>query len=257
MDARLAQDADNLQRLLENTLEASQAYLQTIAQRPPAIKREALESLPLPDTGMGAESTLAAFMARHGHAIAATSGPRFWGFVTGGTTPAALMGDWLVSAFDANLSDRTGSGAGEVEDEAIQMLRELFHLPDDFHGVFVSGATMANFVALATAREWKGQQQSISVAEEGIYDQSPIPVLSAEPHSSTIKSLAMLGMGRTVRRIAPLSGNREAMDPADLRRYLEGAQGKPVIVVASAGTVNTADFDDFEAIGRLKQEYPF
>lgn len=258
MDTRLQAEKAQFGTLLEQARAYAEQYLTEIESRPAAAILPAPFPASLPETGVGTLETLQLFQERFGGKMAATNGARYWGFVTGGTTPAALVGDWLSSTFDTNLSDRTSSVAAHIEDEALRLLRDLFTLPDDYHGVFVSGATMANFVALATAREWAGQQRGISLAEAGLYGQPPIPILSAEPHSSTMKSLAMAGMGRThLQRVAQLPNNREAMDMDDLRRRLAALDGSPSIVVASAGTVNTGDFDDFVALGQLKTEFPF
>lgn len=258
MDERLQAELAQFGTLLEQTRAYAEQYLTEIDRRPAAALGTAPLPISLPETGIGTAETLRLFDQQFGHQMAATNGARYWGFVTGGTTPAALVGDWLASAFDTNLSDRTSSVAAHIEDEALHLLRDLFALPDDYHGVFVSGATMANFVALATGREWAGQQRGVSLAEAGLYGQSPIPILSAEPHSSTMKSLAMAGMGRAqLQRVAQLPDNREAMNTDDLRHHLETLKGTPAIVVASAGTVNTGDFDDFVALGQLKAEFPF
>lgn len=258
MDARLQEELAQFGALLDEVNDYAKQYIAEIDRRPAAAIAPPPPPMPLPESGIGTVEALHRFDERFGQQMAATSGPRYWGFVTGGTTPAALVGDWLTGTFDTNLSDRTSSVAAHIEDEALQWLRDLFNLPHDLHGTFVSGATMANFVALATAREWAGQQRGVSLAESGLYGQPPIPILSAEPHSSTIKSLAMAGMGRAqLQRVAQLPANREAMDMENLRLYLEVFRGSPPIVVASAGTVNTGDFDDFVALGKLKKEFNF
>ncbi len=258
MDERLQAELAQFGTLLEQTRIYAEQYLTEIDNRPAAAPGTPPPPVSLPETGLGTTETFRLFDGQYGQQMAATNGARYWGFVTGGTTPAALVGDWLVSAFDTNVSDRTGSVAAHIEDQALGLLRDLFALPADYHGVFVSGATMANFVALSTAREWAGQQRGVSLAEEGLYGQPPIPILSAEPHSSTMKSLAMAGMGQAqLQRVAQLPDHREAMDMDDLRHRLQALEGTPAIVVASAGTVNTGDFDDFVALGQLKEEFPF
>ncbi|MBL8046473.1 MAG: aspartate aminotransferase family protein [Anaerolineales bacterium] len=211
----------------------------------------------LPATGLGAEATLQHFLQKFGNEMPASNGPRFWAFVTGGSTPSSLMGDWLTSAYDLNLSHAANSNAPNVELEAIALLRQLFGLPDSFSGTFVTGATMANFAGLALAREWAAQQNGFSAAQNGLQALPPIRVFSGEAHSSTYKALAMLGLGRaSLQKVKVLSGNREAVEVAALEEAL-AAYGAPSIVVANAGTVNTVDFDDLATIASLKARYNF
>src|SRR5690606_22992274 len=120
-------------------------------------------------------------------------------------------------------------------------------LPDTFLGGFVTGATMSNFTCLGVARQWFGKQFGKDFAKNGISE--TINVFSATPHSSSIKTLSMLGIGsQNYTLIKTIEGNREAIDILDLERKMEMLNGAPVILVSSAGTVNTADFDDFVSI---------
>ena len=250
MNQHLADDVNQIKPLLQQTLEEAHRHLSTLETTSP--------SLALPEAGIGGAETLSFFSERYGQEMAASTGPRYWGFVTGGTTPAALMGDWLTSAYDINLADGNNSVAPLVEHEAIDLLRQLFGLPQTFKGVFVSGATISNFVGLAMGREWIGRQNGRNISLEGLYAVPRTPVLSGSPHSSILKALAMLGMGRnSVIRVAQLSGNREAVDLAALEQALSDLNGAPCIVVGNAGTVNTVDFDDLQAIAALKEKYTF
>lgn len=258
MNERLCHDLIHLPDLLRRTLEVAAGYLEVVASRPAATPLPAVEPLALPADGFGAEQALELFLERYGNDMPASNGPRFWGFVTGGTTPASLVGDWLTSAYDLNLSNAGNSTAPNIELEALHLLRDLFGLPPDFHGLFVTGATMSNFVGLALGREWAARQLGASAAEEGLAGLPPIPVLSGEAHSSAFKALAMLGMGRKCLRAVPrLPGDREAVDVDALRRELAALGGRPAIVVANAGTVNSVDFDDLRAIAELKEQFPF
>jgi glutamate/tyrosine decarboxylase-like PLP-dependent enzyme len=258
MDPNLEHDAGQLPDLLRQTLEVSTDYLSSIDTRPAATPLPAFEPLGLPDAGLGAERTLDLFIERYGQAMPASNGPRFWGFVTGGTTPASLVGDWLTGAYDLNLSNAGNSVAPNIEAEALHLLRGLFGLPPSFHGIFVTGATVSNFVGLAIGREWVARQLGGSAAEDGLAGLPPIRVLSGEAHSSAFKALAMLGLGRKSLRAVPrLPGDREAVDVEALRRELEALHGQPCIVIANAGTVNSVDFDHLRAIAALKAHFPF
>jgi glutamate/tyrosine decarboxylase-like PLP-dependent enzyme len=251
MHPRLAADLQALPNLLQQALAEADQFLSGLAERPVAVPLPpTTESSPLPAQGIGAARALAEFRARHAKRMSGSPGPRYLGFVTGGTTPAALAGDWLVSAYDQNLSSTEGSAAALVDAEAVGMLRELFGLPESFHGAFVTGATMANFVGLATARQWAGARLGVDVAEAGMGD-VPFRVLSGTPHASALKALAMLGIGRSRYERLALLPSREALDPAALGATLAQRPEIPTIVIASAATVNTGDFDDLQAVADL------
>lgn len=258
MHTHLENDQKHLSSLLEKTKQASDTYLSEIEQRPPATSYIKKVRLPLSESGLGSEKTLDLFLERYGNHMPASNGPRFWGLVTGGTTPASLVGDWLTSVYDLNLSHAGSSPAPDIEMEAISMLRELFGLPASFSGTFVTGATMSNFAGLAIAREWIGKQYGKSISQEGLHAIPPVKILSCEAHASSFKALGMLGLGKnSLKIIHRLPENREAVDVVELRKALQEMNGEPCIVIANAGTVNTVDFDDIQAIAELKSEFKF
>ena len=200
---------------------------------------------------IGATAALADFRARHEAGLSGSAGPRCWGFVTGGATPAALAGDWLASAYDQNVSNDIGSVASQVERETVAGLRDLFGLPDHFAGAFVSGATQSNLVALATARQAVHARLGHDVAQQGMASVPPLRVLAGAAHSSILKAMAVLGLGRdALQPVATLPG-RTAVDVEAMATALAARDGQPSIVVASAGEVNTGDFDDLEALADL------
>lgn len=258
MHNHLQNDLTHLSSLLEKTKQASVHYLNEIDQRPPATTYTQKEPFALPENGSGSEKTLELFLQRYGDHMPASNGPRFWGLVTGGTTPASLLGDWLTSVYDLNLSHAGNSAAPDIEMEAATMLRELFGLPASFSGTFVTGATMSNFAGLAIAREWIGKQHGKSVSQDGLHAIPPVKILSGEAHASSFKSLGMLGLGRNSLKVIPsLPENREAVNVVELRSALEEMNGEPCIIIANAGTVNTVDFDDIQTIAALKSEFKF
>lgn len=258
MYRNLEEDSFQLKNLLQKTLDVSIDYLESIDERPAATEFVRKTPLNLPQEGMGAATVLDLFKERYGDEMPASNGARFWGFVTGGTTAASLIGDWLVSAYDLNLSNAVNSVAPNIEFETIALLRKLFELPDEFQGTFVSGATMSNFAGLAMGREWIAGQYGVNITNEGLQGIPPINVLSGEAHSSIFKSLSMLGMGRNSLKIIPkIDDNREAVDVEALELRLRQLNDVPAIVVANAGTVNTVDFDDFQAIAALREKYRF
>lgn len=257
MYPKLRDDRERLPALLATVSAYAAGVLERLDTAPVVVAPRTHTATILAPSGVGAEGALQHFKDWVAASLSASAGPRYLGFVTGGTTPAALLGDWLAAVFDQNpISWLDGSTALQLERDTLAMLRALFGLPEPFAGSFVSGATMANFVGLALAREWVGRVHGIRVSDEGLATLPRLEIFAATPHSSTTKALAMLGLGRAAwQGIACLPG-REAMDLTALESLLAAAAG-PCVVIASAGTVNTGDFDDFSGLTRLKERYGF
>ena len=130
---------------------------------------------PMPEDGAGALTALAELGERAREAATRSSGPRFFHFVMGGGTPAALGADWLTSAYDqVAFAWASSPFAARLEQVAVDWLRQLFELPEDFGGVLTTGATMANFVALAAARNWWAELQGVDVEQEGVGKLAPL-----------------------------------------------------------------------------------
>lgn len=254
----LNDDLQNLEAILNQVSQQGLNYLNDVQDRPTRSMAEVESIFDLNDHGLGTLETLKKFNERFEPTIVASSGPRYWGFVTGGTTPAAIAGDWLATVYDQNTQSAKGDGdvSATIELETIKLLLALFNLPKDFFGGFVTGATLSNFTCLAVARQWIGKQRGEDFAKDGI--SGTVKVLSATPHSSAVKSLSMLGLGsNNFIPVNVLPGNREALDVEDLEQKIIALTGEPFILISSAGTVNTVDFDDFEAINRLRKKYNF
>ncbi|MER6263595.1 pyridoxal-dependent decarboxylase [Streptomyces sp900105245] len=258
MHPALAGDLSRLPELLQDACDFAAGELTGLAERPVAATGRAPGRAPLPAEGAGAEAALTRFAERWAPGFSGSAGPRYLGFVTGGATPASVAGDWLTSALDQNLSGAGGSWAAELERETVDWLRDLFGLGDAHGGAFVTGATMSNTVGLAIAREWLGERLGVDVSRQGAAALGPVDVYSGSPHSSITKAMSVLGIGRDRLRPVPLlPGGREAVDVGALEAALAGRDGRPAIVVANAGTVNTVDFDDLRAIAALKERYGF
>ncbi|WP_420642637.1 pyridoxal phosphate-dependent decarboxylase family protein [Candidatus Leptofilum sp.] len=257
MHKNLRQDQTDQAMILAAASTHAAAFLKKLPDRKAAVfPTNPPQKIDLVKDGLGAIAAFKQFLELYEAGLSGSAGPRYLGFVTGGSTPAALLGDWLASTYDQNPTADEDSIAPHVEQEAIYWLRQLFSLPDDFFGTFVSGATMSNFVGLAQARQWIGQQQGVNVAEDGLWGVRPFPILAATPHSSSKKALAMLGLGRRAITPVPTLPNREAMDVTALAEIL-ATLDEPAIVIASGGTVNSVDFDDLQALAELKQKHNF
>nr|WP_294925234.1 pyridoxal-dependent decarboxylase [uncultured Flavobacterium sp.] len=258
MNSALQHDLNNFENILEEAKKQGIDFLNNLQDIPTSNKNSIDYARELNKLGLGSLAALEEFNERLAPLMVASPGPRYWGFVTGGSTPASIVGDWLASVCDQNTQAVKGQGGTSalIEFETINLLLQLLALPKSFLGGFVTGATMSNFTCLGVARQWLGKQFGKDFAKDGI--SAPINILTATPHSSSIKSLAMLGIGsQNYTVIKTIEGNREAVDVNDLEKNIESLNGKPFILISSAGTVNTADFDDFEAISKLKSKYNF
>jgi glutamate/tyrosine decarboxylase-like PLP-dependent enzyme len=253
----LQEDHITMPELLRLACDDAVQFLDGVNERPANVNWPDIAPLRLPARGMGARQALGLFTQTYREALTGSAGPRYFGFVTGGSTPAAIMGDWLTSAYDQNAADQTSAAAAQIESHAVGLLRELLGLPETFSGRFVSGATMSNFVGLAIGRQWWGAQHGADVAAHGLCGLPRLVVLSGSPHSCIYKGLSMLGMGRENLRLVSTLPDREAIDILALRQVLQEQAGQPCIVVANAGVVNTVDFDDIAAIVELKHEFNF
>jgi glutamate/tyrosine decarboxylase-like PLP-dependent enzyme len=185
-----------------------------------------------------------------------SSGPRFFHFVTGGSTPAALAADWWVSTIDNNAGLWVSSPlASKVEQVALGWLKDLFELPAAWSGVLTTGATMSNFTALGAARQWWGQEHGSDIAKNGIAGLPRMPVLtSGFVHASAKKALSMLGIGHdTVRMLSSDAAGR--LDLPLMDRELRALNGAPAIIIGTAGEVNAGGFDPIAAMAELAHRH--
>jgi glutamate/tyrosine decarboxylase-like PLP-dependent enzyme len=249
--------ADEIADVIAYVAKEADAYLAAQADRPVrlATAEESARSFGggLPEEGEGALGALAELTA---HTDATIGGPRFFHFVKGGVTPAALGADWLASALDQNSASWLEAPlTTQLESLSIAWLLDLFGLPASWRGVLTTGATMANFVALACARRWWALQHDVDVDEEGFSGLPPVPVLAGGfIHASDRKALAMLGIGREGVRTFP----RDPAGRADLdalETALRELGGAPSILIGSAGEVNAGEFDPLAQMADLAERH--
>lgn len=221
-------------RFLDENREAA------VAPSPDAIV--ALESLrePFPERGAAPEAVIAQLDAIGAPAATRNSGPRYFGFVTGGTLPAALAANWLATAWDQNAAMHVMSPVASVlEDVALRWIADALHLPAS-GGVFTTGATMANFTCLAAARHAVLAKAGWDVERDGLFGAPPITVIAGEEaHATLFKSLAMLGLGRE--RVIRVPADEQGRMRAD--GLPEIAEETPALVCLQAGNVNSGAFD--------------
>jgi glutamate/tyrosine decarboxylase-like PLP-dependent enzyme len=234
------------------------AELDSLPARRPGAEDAAMRVFggELPEEGDGALAALRDLSGPGMQAAIQSSGPRMFHFVTGGVTPAALGADWLASLLDQNALGWTSSPlAARLEAVGVDWLKQLFRLPEGWDGVLTTGATMANFSALAAARQWWAEKHGVDLEARGFAGLPEVPVFSdGYIHVSALKALAMLGLGReAVRLHSRDDAGRVALDAMEAGlRELDGA---PAIIVANAGEVNAGDFDPIAELADLAERY--
>lgn len=235
--------------LLENTAQRAISYLEGIGDRTVAPSAEAVAKLatldePLNESSTSAEQVIKLLDEICSPATTAMAGPRFFGFVIGGSLPVTVAANWLASAWDQNSGLYTPTPAtSKLEQVALNWLLDLFKLPSDCGGAFVTGATMANFSALAAARHALLKRVGWNVEADGLFGAPAITVVvGAEAHPTLFKSLGLLGLGRT--RVVRVPVDSQGRMRADAIPSLAG----PTIVCVQAGNVNSGAFDPFPEI---------
>lgn len=233
-----------MRTLLEDAAQRAIAYLEGLDSRPVAPDAAAVAGLaalrgPLPDAPADAAAVLAQLDEVCSPATIAISGQRFFGFVIGGALPASLAANWLAGAWDQNsaLYNVTPATA-ELEQIALGWLVDLFGLPPGTGGGFVTGATVANFTALAAARHAVLQRAGWDVEADGLIGAPPVTVVVGEEgHTTLFKALGLVGFGR--KRIVRVPVDGQGRMRAEALPRISG----PAIICAQAGNVNTGAVD--------------
>jgi glutamate/tyrosine decarboxylase-like PLP-dependent enzyme len=209
----------------------------------------------LPEGGLGATAAVDRLIRVGTAAATQSSGPHFYHFVIGGSTPAAMAADWLASLLDQNAAMRASSAfATRVEDIAIRWLVDLLGLPASWGGALVGSATFANMTALGCASHWWAERHGVDSAEVGVAGLPRMPVLSSGyVHASARKALQMLGHGRGNVEVFARDSIGRADVPAMSARLAE--LGAPAIIIGNAGEVNAGDYDPIDELADLAAEH--
>ncbi len=247
-------------RALERAAELGIAYVESVADRPVSAEAglvEARESLdlPLPERPMAAEQVIEELARGVEPGLTQMSGGRYFGFVIGGSLPAALAADWLTSAWDQNAGLALPTPAASVvEETAGRWVKELLGLPEQASFAFVTGCQLAHVTALAAARHHVLARSGHDVETEGLAGAPPVRVVAgANRHGTIDRALRLLGLGTGSVRIVP-ADDEGRMQIDELRAELARESG-PTIVCSQAGEVNTGAFDDIAAVADLAQEF--
>lgn len=238
-----------MRELLTDSAQRAIAYLEGLDARPVAPAAAAVAGLdrldvPLPAQPTAPEEVLRELDEVCSPATMAMAGPRFFGFVIGGALPVSLAANWLTGAWDQNsaLYNVTPATA-TLERVALDWLLALLGLPAGSGGGFVTGATVANFTALAAARYGLLKRAGWDVADDGLFGAPPITVIvGEEAHVTLFKSLSLLGLGR--KRVVRVPVDNQGRLRADKLPAISG----PTLICAQAGNVNSGAFDPLAEI---------
>lgn len=233
-----------MQEILSDAAARAIRYLQEIRDRPVAPSAAAVAALsafdePLPPGPTDAATTLRLLDEIGSPATMGMAGPRFFGFVIGGSLPVTLGANWLAGAWDQNaVLYRASPVTAHLEQVALRWLLDVLKLPPTATGAFVTGATIANLSALAAARHVLLKRAGWNVEAQGLFGAPPITVIVGEEvHPSVTKSLGVLGLGRN--RVVRVPADRQGRMRADRLPAIAG----PTIVCVQAGNVNTGAVD--------------
>jgi glutamate/tyrosine decarboxylase-like PLP-dependent enzyme len=248
-----------LHQLLDHAVAHAAEFLDSLPERrvaPAATAEELREELggPLPEDPLEPRQVVADLARAAEPGLMATAGGRFFGFVIGGSLPAALAADWLTSTWDQNAGLYVAAPAASVTEEVCgAWLVELFGLPQEVSYGFVTGCQMANFTALAAARHRVLAAIGWDVEADGLVGAPPIRIIAGEERHVTIdRALRFLGLGAANLQLVSADGQGR-MRPDALRSTLTEASG-PTIVCAQAGNVNTGAVDPLREICEAAHE---
>jgi glutamate/tyrosine decarboxylase-like PLP-dependent enzyme len=238
----------------------ARSWLETVGERPVPPSRSATELTttfggPLTARGREAAEVVDLLATGAEPGLMAIQSGRFFGWVMGGTLPAALAADWLVSAWDQNAGLRYATPAvAALEDVAGQWLTALFGLPSGADVGFVTGGTMANFSGLAAARDTQLRRAGWDVAADGLVGAPQVHVLvGAERHETVDLALRYLGLGRP-RVVAADDQGRIRLDAlAEALQHIP--RDAPIVLCLQAGNLHSGAFDplgDAIAMARLR-----
>ena len=237
------------------------AWLDSVPDRdvgPQATYDEMLRALggPVPEKAVDPAEVVDALARAAEPGLTAMQSGRFFGFVIGGTLPAALAADWLVSAWDQN-SGLVAVTPATVAAEAVAggWVLDLLGLPAESAVGFVTGGCMANTTCLAVARHHVLAAAGWDVQAHGLQGAPRLHVvLSEERHATVDSALRYLGIGdATARLVATDDQGRIRLD--DFAAALGEGAGRPTVVSLAAGNVNTGSFDPFPAAVALAHEH--
>ncbi len=239
-----------MREILQSAATRASRYLKDIQERrvgpgPEAISALAAFAEPLPEGPTDPEAVLNMLDELGSPATMGIAGPRFFGFVIGGSMPASLAANWLATTWDQNAGLFLATPiAAVLEEVARKWLLDVLKLRPGCGAAFVTGATVANFTALAAARNSVLSHAGWDVEGQGLFGAPPVHVIiSEEAHPSLVKSLGMLGLGRD--RVTKVPVDEQGRMLVDA---MPASVPAPAIICCQVGNVNSGAFDPVDEI---------
>lgn len=241
--------------LYQQAFEYATDFLKLANELPIQVGDEARQNLcnlefDLPEQGVDATQVINELNQWVTPATMKMGSPRFFGFVIGGSYPVSVASNWLGTAWDQNTGlEKTTPAVAMLEKVSAQWMLKLLGLPAQSATAFVTGATVANFTALAAARNQVFTKAGWDVEADGLIGAPELHIIiSEESHPTVYKSLAMLGLGR----------NRVTKVPTDEQGRMDMA-GFPelkdnTIIITQAGNINSGSFDPIGEICDLAHQ---
>jgi glutamate/tyrosine decarboxylase-like PLP-dependent enzyme len=253
--------ASAFQKPLEAALENALAHLESLDRASVAATVD-LATLrnrigkALPNEGVPPEQVVADLVKDVEGGILGSAGGRFFGWVIGGSVPAALAADWLTSAWDQNSGHHScGPAAAVVEEVSGKWLKEILGLPAHASFALVTGCQMAHVTCLAAARHAILAKLGWDSEKQGLYGASPIRIVTSDQRHETFdRAIRLLGMG--LAQVEYLPADCDGQLPSNaLEQALKADSSAPTIVLLQAGDVNTGKYDSFETLIPIAKRY--
>ncbi len=244
---------DSRYAVLDDAARLAQEFVSSLSERPVGASAEIDElraalGRPLTDDGEDPRAVIEQLARDVEPGLVASAGPRYFGFVIGGSLPASVAADWLTSAWDQNTGGYVVAPAlSVVEEVAAGWVRELLGLPAGCGLGFVTGCQMAHFTCLAAARHAVLRDAGWNVEAEGLQGAPEVRVIAgAQAHVTVQVACRMLGLG--AERVRSIRTDDQGRMLAEALRAELAEYDGPTIVCAQAGEINTGAFDPFGEI---------
>lgn len=208
----------------------------------------------LPEVGVGADPVVEQIVEQLIPNGARMTDPAFWMFITAGPTTVPVVA--ATAALVAGTQRQTVHAFHALEEVSLRWLAQLVGLPETMRGVYSSGGSTANLVALGAARQHAFEARGIDPADHGFDGTRSVVYASSEAHHTIQRSMAVLGMGRQNMRLVPVD-ERQHMVPDALAAAIDAdleAGLIPIAVVANAGTTNTGAIDPLRRLGEIAHD---